>query len=88
MISPRSFCVLSLSSCSAFIDVSAKSGQLDEDELVERGHKYVKNLSEIPSAAYLGPHGSGRYRLRLCRHRALAKCTTAPWICRHRAPRW
>jgi hypothetical protein len=32
-----------------FIDVSAKSGQLDEDDLLERGQKYVKNLSEIPS---------------------------------------
>ena len=37
------------SSPSNFIDVSAKSGQLDEDDLVERGQKYVKNLSEIPS---------------------------------------
>lgn len=34
-----------------FIDVSAKSGQLDEDDLLERGQKYVKNLSEIPTNA-------------------------------------
>jgi hypothetical protein len=32
-----------------FIDVSAKSGAVDEDDLLERGQKYVKNLSEIPS---------------------------------------
>lgn len=34
-----------------FIDVSAKSGQLDEDDLIERGQKYVRNLHDIPSAA-------------------------------------
>ena len=38
---------------SNFIDVSAKSGHLDEDDLVERGQKYVKNLSDIPSASHM-----------------------------------
>lgn len=33
-----------------FIDVSAKSAQLDEEDLIERGQKYAKNLSEIPTS--------------------------------------
>ncbi len=41
----------SVSFHSNFIDVSAKSGALDEEDLIERGQRYVKHLSEIPSSS-------------------------------------
>ena len=49
-----------------FIDVSAASrGVLDEEDLVERGQKYVKNLSDIPAShsavATVSTSSFGRY---------------------------
>jgi len=42
----------------AFIDVSAKGGTLDEDDLLERGQKYVNNLADIPLHAQATPNAA------------------------------